>query len=167
MFDPFKSSFEEAMELAKDDISPTSPIFQWSDAQEISKQKSLIDAGDGFAVLACIRKCVARGLIAPEWLAYAFISRYDSVLTSRAKSWDDSIAFGMPYKKGTNINAQRKKRMLMFAVYNDANQKLFENPALPIDSYFFEELGKKFALGKTLTSEYYYTAKKYFPTLKD
>jgi hypothetical protein len=159
MFDPFNSSFEEAVKLSVNVNDPNNPIYQWSDAQEIIKQKVLIDGGDGFAVLACIRKCVTRGLVAPDWLAYAFNSRYDSVLNFRAKSWDDPIAFGSPYKKGTNINARRKKRMSMYAVYNEINRILRENPETPIDSGLFEIVGNKFFIGKTLASEYYYEAK--------
>lgn len=162
MFNPFTSSFEEAEALSENDISPNSPIFQWFAAQEINKVRESIDTCDGFAVLAAIRKCVTRGLVAPEWLAYEFNRRFDSVLNCRAKSWDDPLAFGLPFKKGSNLNALRKKRNLMFAVWSEVNRKLVESESMPIDEYLFEIVGKKFYIGKTLTGEYYYAAKKYF-----
>ena len=162
MFNPFTASFEEAQALAGNDTSPTNPIFQWANAQYINESRKRIEAGDGFEVLACIRRCVTSGLIAPKWLGMEFNKRYDAVLNCRAKSWDDDIAFGMPYKKGTNISALRKKRILSLAVYNEIRSMLIINPNTPIDEGLFETVGKKFNLGKTLTSEYYYEQKKYF-----
>jgi hypothetical protein len=165
MFNPFTASLEEALALAGNDTSPTSPIFQWADAQYINESRKRIEDGDGFEVLACIRRCVTSGLIAPKWLGMQFNDRYDTVLNCRAKSWDDDIAFGMPYKKGTNINALRKKRILSLSVYIEIRNILTINPNIPIDEGLFESVGKKFNLGKTLTSEYYYEQKKYFPSI--
>lgn len=140
--------------------SPCSPFQQWHGLNELEHKRKFVEAGDGFEVLACIRICVTRGLIAPEWLAYAFNRRYDAVLTCKAKSWDDDASFGKPYKKGFNLRAARKKRKLMFAVWNEANHILKSNPETPIDEALFECIGKKFYIGKTLASEYYYDAKK-------
>ena len=161
MFNPFTATFEEAQALAGNDTSPTNPIFQWADAQYINEKRKQIEEGDGFEVLACIRRCVTSGLVAPKWLGMEFNKRYDSVLNCRAKSWDDNIAFGIPYKKGMNIAALKKKRKFMFAVYTEIQSRLECNPSTPIDAGLFETVGKKFNLGKTLTSEYYYEAKKY------
>jgi hypothetical protein len=160
MFDPFTSTFEDAAALSEGANSPTSPLSQWFAAQKINKLEHVDDL-DGFAVLGAIRECITSGLVAPEWLAYAFNSRYNSVLSCRAKSWDDPKAFGLPYKKGTNIASLRKKRMLMFAVWNEIILIKKMNPDTPIDDGLFESVGKKFALGKTLCSEYYYSAKSY------
>lgn len=159
MFDPFSATYDEAFELSNTLDFRINPIFQWNAAQEIIKLKSEVEKGDGFTVLECIRKCVTFELIAPQWLAYAFNSKYDAVMTFRAKSWDDPKSFGKPYKKGTNINARRKERMLKFAISNEAKKLLREYPDTPIDDYFFEQIGKKFNIGKTLASEYYYKAK--------
>lgn len=167
MFNPFTASFEEAQALAGDDISPTSPIFQWADAQYINESRGRIEGGDGFEVLACIRRCVTSGLIAPKWLGMEFNKRYDAVLNCHAKSWNDDIAFGMPYKKGVHLNALKRKRESMFAVYIETKRILKENPNLPIGEELFEIVGKKFAMQKTLASEYYYEAKKIMPSLKN
>ena len=161
MFNPFTASFDEAQALNGEDYSPSSPISQWVSAQYINESRKRIEDGDGFEVLACIRRCVTSGLIAPKWLGMEFNKRYDSVLNCRAKSWDDNVAFGIPYKKGTNIAALKKKRKFMFAVYIEIQNTLESNPCTPIDAGLFETVGKKFNLGKTLTSEYYYEAKKY------
>lgn len=163
MFDPFSATFEEANKLSNTEDLRINPIFQWNAAQEINQLKSEVEKGDGFTVLECIRKCVTFELIAPQWLAYAFNSRYDAVLNFRAKSWDDPKSFGKPYKKGTNINARRKERITKYAIYYEAKRLLRENPETPMDEYFFEKIGKKFNIGKTLASEYYYKAKSSLP----
>ena len=163
MFDPFTASFEEAQALTGNDTSPTSPLFQWASAKYINESRKRIEDGDGFEVLACIRRCVTNGLIAPTWLGKEFNKRYDAVLNCHAKSWDDDIAFGVPYKKGTHINALHKKRKFMFAVFNEIRTIVKENSDTPIDIGLFEAVGKKFNIGKSLAEEYYYDAKKYMP----
>lgn len=88
-FDPWTASFEDA-KAAQDGREfsgdPAEPIYQWAAVQKINERRQARDNGDGFAVLACIRNCVTHGLIAPEWLAYAFNRRYDAVLNFRAKA---------------------------------------------------------------------------------
>lgn len=163
MFDPWNSTLEEAMaaqSINKDEYSPTSPIFQFSAAEKVKSLRERAENGDGFTILECVQQCVIRGLVAPEWLAFAFNNRYVSVLTCRAKSWDDPQSFGPPYPKGVNIKAMRKRRVLSMAVYNEVNKILGMEPDTPIDEALFERAGKKHNVGKTLASEYYYRTKK-------
>lgn len=101
MFDPWHATFEEAKaaQEAQDARNggiggPDSPLFQFINALQINEQRQKVENGDGFAVLYCIRMCVTSGLVAPEWLAYAFNRRYDAVNWGRAISWDDPLAFG-------------------------------------------------------------------------
>lgn len=163
-FDPWHSSFEDA-QCASDDCrgahnNPCDPLLQWSAAQEIERLKASVDAGNGFAVLACIRKCVTHGLVAPEWLALAFNRRYDHVLHARAKSWDASESFGRPYPKGTNLNAQKKRRDLGPSVWCAVHEIKQKDPGRAIGPELFEEIGKEFGIGKTLAEEYFYEQKK-------
>lgn len=115
--------------------------------------------GSGFAVLAAVRQCGTYELVMPEWLVYAFNRRYDAVLNFRAVSWDAPESFGKPYPKGTNKAANRKKRMLSSAVFNDVRRILASNPGTPIDKALFEKVGAKHAIGATLAEEYYRHAK--------
>lgn len=115
MFDPWIANHDEVLEAEKSFVGngiadPSAPIYQWSAAHRIKKFELQKDKMDGFDVLACIRICLNHDLVAPYWLSIEFIKRYDAVLTCKAKSWDDDMVFGKPYRKGTNINALEKKR---------------------------------------------------------
>jgi hypothetical protein len=158
-FDPWKSSYEEAIKLQEDlgnPIRPQAPIFQKSAADHIQSRKEQIKEGDGFEVLSCIRWCINHGLVAPIWLCKEFNKRYDSVLNLKAKSWDDPLAFGKPYKKNFNLNAAHKKKYKKFGVYIEIKRQLNCNPKPPIDDHLFEIVGKQFDIGKTLAKEFYY-----------
>jgi hypothetical protein len=166
MFDPWTADFETA-KLAQescglDVADPNGPLYQAAAVKSIEAEKPAIDAGDGFAVLACIRRCVTHGLVAPEWLAYAFDRRYDAVLNCRAGSWDSLLAFGKPYPVGTHLNALRKARLNRVKVRLDVTDILQREPETPIDKGLFERVGKSLGLGATLTEEFYYQAKRMF-----
>jgi hypothetical protein len=165
-FDPWTATFEEAWkatEAATDSgvssHEPDLPIYQYSAAQQINAMRKAIENGDGFSVLACMRKIATRGLITPKWLAIAYNKRYDAVLHCRAKSWDDKKAFGRPYKKGLHLNTARKARIGRLEVYGKIRDLLEQNPDLAIDLSLFESVGKMLNYGTTLTAEYYYQAK--------
>lgn len=159
MFNPFTCTFDEVVEEYKKGGWKINPMYQYTAAQSINALKDKVEAGDGNSILKCISECVTEELIAPEWLAYAFNSKFHAVRNFRAKSWDDPKAFGIPHKKGTNINARRRKLTNMYAVYNEVKKILRETPKTPIDEALFEIVGNKFAMEKTLASEYYYEAK--------
>jgi hypothetical protein len=164
MFDPWTASLEEAQreqESSRHD-GPDAPIFQWKAARDIEGQKDLIESGDGFAILACVRKLMTHGLVAPAWLAYAFNKRYDAVLNCRANSWDDQNAFGRPYPKGKHLNALRKSRTIRFQIFNSVNQILASEPSTPIDSELFARAGRmaKPPVGKTEAERLYREAKR-------
>lgn len=168
MFNPWESTFDEAK--AEHDLcgyswsDPTGPLFQFFGAEQVKQAKGSVENGDGFAVLMCIRICVTNGLVAPQWLAYAFNRRYDAVTMGRAISWDDDLAFGKPYKVGTHKNSVKKHRVLPFAAWNEANKIKAMEPETPIDAAFFERVGASIypPVGKTEAEKAYYLAKKYF-----
>jgi hypothetical protein len=155
------SANEQALkaEPERSEADPTLPFVQWSAMHELDVLEEKYKK-DKYYLMAAIRKCANHDLPLPAWVANAYISAYDKVFTAREKSWDD--VFGNPYPKGAHLNAIRKKRKLKFAVLIEVNDILKMNPDKSIDDSLFEQVGKKFNLGKTLTSEYYYSAKKVF-----
>lgn len=163
-FDPWAADFDAAIAADKlcdlEIADPCRPIFQAAAAKQVEASRHAIDAGDGFAVLACIRLCVTHGLVAPEWLAYAFNRRYDTVLNCRADSWDSPLAFGRPYKKGTHLAALRKARTKRFAVWNAIDDIRKREPETPIDKGLFERVGGPLGVGATLAEDFYYQAKR-------
>lgn len=167
MFDPWTATFEQAKQANDEWItsggeiaSPLCPIAQAGGAQRILGLKEEIDGGDGYAVLLAIRICVTNGLVAPEWLAYAFNRRYDAVNGCRAKSWDDPLAFGAPYPKGTNIAARRKAMIGPSRVWHAVSAALNSDPQPPIGKGLFEQVGKQLGYGTTQTEEFFYIAVK-------
>ena len=161
-FDPWTASWSEAQQAGRefDVADPCNPIFQLNAAQVIEAMRTAVESGDGFVVLACIRKVVAHGLIAPDWLATAYIRRYDAVLNCRAGSWDDPLAFGKPYPKGVHLSALRRRRELRFAVVNAITDIKLRDPERPIDAGLFEEVGELVGIGKTTADELYYEGRK-------
>lgn len=136
---------------------PTLPLYQWMALQMMEEYKKYFEQ-DRYWLMTTIRTCANHDLPLPEWAAIAYIKAYDTVNNARAKSW--SVVFGDPYPKGQHLSAIRKRRMFKLAVWYEVQNTLVENPEKPIDEYLFESVGKKFSIGKTLASEYYYAVKK-------
>ena len=167
MFNPWNANFVETMEeqekfmaSGKQFADPCCPLAQVNGAQSVMGLKPAIENGDGFAVLTAIRWCVTNGLVAPDWLAYAFNRRYDAVNLYRAGSWDSPLAFGKPFKKGTNIAARRKAKIGRVQVWNAVSDRLKRDPKTAISKSLFEEVGQSLNFGATLTEKYYYEATK-------
>ncbi len=147
---------QERFAKAGVDPSPLGPIAQTVAAHEVLSAKDRIDSGDGFALLGAIRNVVSHGLVAPDWLAYAFNRRYYAVTMFRAGSWDDPLAFGRPFPKGTNLAARRKAKIGRIKVFNAVRERLAKQPDTPIDKSLFEEIGRPLGFGATLTETFYY-----------
>lgn len=138
------------------DAHPGRPVFQWAALNSIEAERLAIEGGDGFALLGAVRKCANHYIAMPEWLARAFIARYDRVLNCHVDSWDD--AFGRPYPEGAHLNRLRKHRQNRLAVHNAVLNAVSNNPEVAIDEKLFARVGKPLALGKTLTQKLYYEA---------
>lgn len=165
VFDPWSSTLEDAIkanEANPEDTGSCSPISQWYAVQRIERERELINRGDGFAVLACVRSILTNGLVAPKWLSYEFNKRYDLVLNCLTDSWDDPKSFGRPYKKGKHINSLRKERILKPQLQNIVSSILQAEPHTPIDAALFERAGQlsKPPVGKTEAERIYRIAKK-------
>lgn len=165
MFDPWTASLEEAQEeekmaSAECTAGPCSPVMQWAAASGINEWKQAVINGNGFAVLGCIRDCVTHGLVAPEWLAYAFNRKYDAVLNCRANSWDDPQSFGPPYPKGKHLSRMRQDRIGRFQIWNAVSDIIQRDPDRAIDRGLFEEIGRSLGFGATRAERLYYEAVK-------
>ncbi|MFM1911818.1 MAG: hypothetical protein RJB18_1209 [Pseudomonadota bacterium] len=166
-FDPWIASLQEAqtveqaipIELQEFNQSPTN---QWYVAQEINNNKKNILSGDSRKLIDSVASCLSAGLIAPNWLASAFLSRYRVVNDYESKSWDDPKVFGLPHPKGTQLQSQRKRLFKMRLVYIEVSKHIDK----PIGEELFEMVGKKLHMGKTLVNEYYDLAVKRFGKLR-
>ena len=163
-FDPFTATLPEALaeqarwqaETGKQSDS-CMPLARCTAAAQVSARRQRCEAANGgFEVLLCIRDCVTNGLVAPEWLAYAYNRRFDAVLNCRVGSWHHDQAFGRPYPKGTHLAALRKARRTRYAVVLAVHAALELEPAPAIDGALFEAVGRPLGLGKTLTANLYY-----------
>lgn len=109
--DPWHATWEEALAAyhASGERGFDNPVAQWGAAQQINALlKDKVLAGDGFAVLDAVSRCARSNLLMPDWLAVAFIQRYDQVLNARVGSWDE--AFGAPYPDRARLATARLKR---------------------------------------------------------
>lgn len=136
---------------------PNGPMDTWTAFRLLeSLQQEFEEKSSGRTILAAVKLCAQRDLVMPEWLAEAFISKYNLVSRYREKSWDD--VFEKPHPKGANLNARRKKWEKEYKVYFEISRCQSS-----IDKSLFRSVGKKFGLGATLAEEYYYAVKKNFP----
>jgi hypothetical protein len=165
-------TFEEAIAEHDKEIAanpekwndPTTPLFQWCALQRLEIYRENFQNGNKYSLMLAIRICANHDLILPDWVSKAYITAFDGVQNYRNKSWDE--VFGAPNKKGTNLNASRKKRELKLAVLLEVRRIYFSQlPRPAIDILMYEEVGKKFNIGKTLAAEYYYSALKMLPDL--
>ncbi|SDA27050.1 hypothetical protein SAMN05216315_1325 [Nitrosospira sp. Nsp18] len=138
---------------------PTLPYSQWFALQELDTCQQNYE-NDPYFLMTAIRICANHQLPLPDWAAKSYIKAYDNVNQARAKSWNS--VFGNPYPKGRHLSAIRKKLMYQVAIWNEITLIRQMEPDTPVDENLFETVGKKFGLGKTLASEYYYSEKKRF-----
>lgn len=136
--------------------SPTAPLFQWVALHELEQLRAQYEQGEKFTLMLAIRKCANHDLIMPRWVGAGYIAAFDTILNYRSKDWNE--VFGNPIPKGANLAAKKKKRDFEFAVFNEIVSIRKFNPNRAIDVSLFEEVGKKFNIGKTLAEEYYYSA---------
>lgn len=137
------------------------PIMLWEIVQNIKHCKKLHDEGDKRAHLHALHLSLFHNLPTPLWITKAFTKSYNDINHFNAKGWDD--VFGQPYPKSTNINSRRKMRSLCLKVYDRVKEIISKNPKTAIDVKLFEEVGKEFAIGRTLATKYYYLVQQKLP----
>ena len=115
-FDPFTSTLDEALAQPDAHVTPRGAVLRWGSAQQINETKDYYTRHPVDGVAACVRY----GLIAPDWLAEAFIRQYDKVLNCRVATWDD--AFGPAHPTGKHLSTYRLIRQ-----YGWRLQELFKD----------------------------------------
>ena len=147
-FDPFNATPEDVLALP-DAHAPRGPVWQWGGAQRLIHHRAFYERNplDGMAV------CAVHDVVAPDWLARAYLRGFYAVTTCRVRSWDQ--AFGAPFPKGTNLAARRRARLHRVQVANLVTDTVMADPTRPIDKGLWDEIGTKVGEGVTRTEELY------------
>lgn len=122
------------------------------------------ETGDKSAVMRAIKLSLKYRMLPPEWASAGFTAACQKIDNFESNSWDEIL--GTPFPKGTHLNAIKKKHRLMHSVwlfvrleYHQGSK--LDNNGIPqpisIDVELFARAGKKFGIGQTLASEYYYS----------
>lgn len=135
VFDPFNATIDDAREALKQGNKRA--LLQWAAASMINARKAHFEKQP----IDAIAECVMNDMVAPDWLAVAFIARWRDVRHFRLKSWDD--AFGLPHAKGTNLAAQRRAKRNTAKVIEAYAKTITENPDMPIDKGFWDLIGNE------------------------
>jgi hypothetical protein len=130
-FDPFTATLEEAQAYEEELLAGKSgvlirgPVLQACAAHELVERREFYEENplDGIAV------CAIHDLVAPHWLAAAYLRGFRAVANCRVGSWDE--AFGSPVPKGRQVAAMRRDRLRRPAIWNlviDFTQRFPEEP---------------------------------------
>jgi hypothetical protein len=131
----------------------------WYAIRELEALKDKFNSGENSALLDAIFIC-ARGIIPlPDWVADNYVERYKKILKFEVRTLDD--AFGSPLDKGANLNALNKKKNIALNIWSSV--LIAAESGTAIDDELFEEVGKKYNVGKTLAKEYYGELKALYP----
>lgn len=147
-FDPFTATLAQAL-AHPDAHAIRGAVWQWSGAQELTGRREFYERNPlgGMAV------CATHDLVAPDWLARAYLRGFDAVAGCRVRSWDE--AFGTPHPKGANLAAQRRSRINRVEAVNAFDDLLQRDPGRPVDKALWEEIGRSIGEGATRAEELY------------
>lgn len=109
MFDPWTATLELAQQQPNA-YENRGAVCQCVAAHKLTEKQDSIIRGDGFDVLQAVAECALNGLVMPDWLTDAYLSRYRIVQQCKADSWDAPDSFGKPYPKGKHISTFRLQR---------------------------------------------------------
>jgi hypothetical protein len=136
---------------------PTLPLFQyWAMASIEMCRRRFLD-GDDFAMMKAIRTCANHDLVMPQWLAQAYIERFDAVLNYQAKTWDE--VFGSPTEEGKQLAALRKRRKLQPQIFSKVRALTDAGMSVEVA---IETAGQALGVGRSLAWEYYLEFKEHF-----
>lgn len=144
-FDPITATFEDA------DAQPDRrAAIRGVKGEEILRRRRDYFSNapmDGMAV------CARFGIAAPEWLATAFLRRFDMVLNFEVRSWD--AAFGLPRQKGINLARARQRRKVMGPLAKLFAEHMNRYPDTAVDKVLWEYLGERVGVSATTAEEIY------------
>ncbi|ABE44879.1 hypothetical protein [Polaromonas sp. JS666] len=101
-FDPFTATLAEAFAQP----NPHDAVPLHGEAQAIIEDRPYLEKNP----LEGVARCVRYGLVAPAWLAAAFLRQYDEVLWCRLSTWDE--AFGPAHPPGKHLSTLLLRREL-------------------------------------------------------
>lgn len=163
-FDPWTATIEDSLGLQCGLDDPRSQLWQFAVANSLTKRRQLIERGGGRGVLTAIADCAKHGLALPPWLAAAFLSRFNAVISLQVPSWDDPAAFGPPHPKNTRLHRLRKDEAAEGPIYGYVQKLLRDDSSRAIDNSLFDDVAAHFAkvplLGRSECSRIYYQAVK-------
>lgn len=116
------------------------------------------EKGNKWALMQALSVCSKEHIPLPGWAAQAFIDAVELARIGRVRTWDE--LFGKTFPDGQHLNAYNKRQEKLWPVYYHIRALTELNPDTAVDAGLFEAAGKKFGIGKTLASEYYYEAKR-------
>lgn len=152
-------ALEHSITSGEDQNDPANAFGQWHGHQRLLECRERFRAGEKFALMQALRICANHDLPMPEWLSIAYISAFDKILNHKSKSWDEVLGPAIP--KGKHLASLRKERQFGLSVALEVRCR-HKQQGLNIDPEMFEAVGKKFNIGKTLASDYYYKYKKFY-----
>lgn len=116
--------------------------------------------GDQDALIEAVALCHMQEVVAPKWVATAFVQATRAWRYKRTKERGE--AFG-PGPKGKHIASALRKRHLKLAVYNDISAEVEADTA--IDDVLFARIGKAHGLSVTLVKELWRVAREEYEGL--
>lgn len=122
-------------------------VRQWfaeTEAADLDEHRAFYESFPIHGLVSCFRW----GLAVPDWLAAAFVSSYDQVMSGNAKGWDE--VFGkMPPRRSV------EKLETKFAAVEAAHFVMAANPAHAIDKLFWEQVGERIGRSDTQAENLY------------
>lgn len=135
-FDPWTATLSVEQILAGQD-SPE--VAQWTAAQVVKGNRPVIEAG-GTALLTAMTYILRHGLIAPDWLAVAFIKAYLRFQRKEVATLDEAFGHVPPTRR--KLEADQRHRRLIPRVAQLARDAFLASPSTAIDRLFFEGIAE-------------------------
>jgi hypothetical protein len=110
-------------------------------------------AGKRLALMEAVRQCAQTKVPLPNWAAEAFVECFEKVMGYQVPSWD--AVFGNPLPQGMRRETARLIKEKAPQIVLCVDYEHYKN-GRAIDDRLFEEVGKKFGIGKTLCKKLYY-----------
>lgn len=162
-FDPFTATLAEAMAQPDANASPAGAVARFAAAQELIARREFFERNplDGAAI------CMRAALVAPDWLARAYLRGWRKVVGCRVGSLDE--AFGAPFPKGKQVAAMRRRRVARVRVANVVSDLLSTHPEASLKALWaaagatgsevadgpIGEAARRLGVGKTEAEELY------------
>lgn len=149
-------SSDDSFLLIHDDPLPATQHYfetEWlPELEELAKE-------DKFYLMKAIAVCSRLGLPLPKWIRESFLDAFSRVSLGNINknSWDEVL--GTPHPKGKHMGALREFVECTPKIYNEINSLKNKHAGLATDEYLFEQVGRKYGIGKTKASDLYYLAK--------